>query len=208
MGLSKHGVIEAQRAAELLADIHIDVAFTSCLQRAQYTLNEVLGCNRKCTGFQYRNDHRSNWYESHLPAEDDRSTLQVNVTESLNERYYGELQGMDKLYANRLYGTEQVLLWRRSFKSRPPGGESLEMTAARTLPYYKSTIVPHLRAGESVLICAHGNSLRSIVMFIEQLTEEQIAHREIETGVPLVYVFDSDLNVLEKRKIQAPQGRT
>ena len=186
--------------AALLSDVSFDCAFASTLMRAQATLNEVLKLNRHCTGYQYRTSDRSDQYESFSSTSDDETTLQVHVTASLNERYYGELQGINKDWAKRHYGAEQVHCWRRSYRAVPPHGESLEMTAARTLPYYQDKIVPQLQADKCVLICAHGNSLRSIIMFIEQLTPEQVVDRELETGVPLRYTFDANMRVVEKNQ--------
>jgi len=111
---------------------------------------------------------------------------------ALNERDYGELSGLNKDDARAKWGEEQVHIWRRSFDVPPPGGESLKDTAARTLPYYKAEIEPKVAAGQTVLIAAHGNSLRALVMAIEGLTPEQILKREIATGEPTVYQLNAD----------------
>lgn len=105
----------------------------------------------------------------------------------LNERYYGHLQGLNKAETAQKYGAEQVQLWRRSFDTAPPEGESLAMTAERTLPYFQEKIVPCLEKGQNVFICAHGNSLRSIMMHLDNLTKEEVIHLELATGEPIIY---------------------
>jgi 2,3-bisphosphoglycerate-dependent phosphoglycerate mutase len=117
-------------------------------------------------------------------------TITRNI--ALNERDYGDLSGLNKDDARAKWGEEQVLIWRRSFDVPPPGGESLKDTAARTLPYYESEILPQLKAGKTILIAAHGNSLRALVMAIEQLTPDEILKREIATGEPTVYQIGAD----------------
>jgi 2,3-bisphosphoglycerate-dependent phosphoglycerate mutase len=119
-------------------------------------------------------------------------TIPVICSWHLNERMYGELQGLDKAETIEKYGKEQVHIWRRSFDVPPPGGESLAMTAARTIPYFKEQILPQLNGGKNVLICAHGNSLRSIVMDLDGLTNEQVLQLEIATGEPSFYTFQNN----------------
>jgi 2,3-bisphosphoglycerate-dependent phosphoglycerate mutase len=206
VSLSPQGVIEAQQAAVLLADEHFDVAFTSTLLRAQDTLYEILRKNHYCA--QYVRVHEQNclWYEHFTPDKRERNELKIYVTEKLNERYYGDLQGLNKDWASWHYGAEQVHLWRRSYDIPPPNGESLQMTAARTLPYYHEHIVPHLQKGEKVLIAAHGNSLRSIIMHIEKMTPQQIINYELATGVPHVYTFDADLCITDKQYLVSAPG--
>ncbi len=199
VSLSPKGVIEAQQAAVLLTEEHFDVAFTSMLLRAQDSLYEILRQNRHCAQYVRVHEQSSEWYEHFIPAEGDTNELKIHVSEKLNERYYGDLQGINKDWAGKHYGAEQVHLWRRSYDAPPPNGESLKMTAARTLPYYHECIVPHLHNGESVLISAHGNSLRAIIMHIEQMTSQQIIDYELATGVPHLYVFDDDLHLIKKQ---------
>jgi 2,3-bisphosphoglycerate-dependent phosphoglycerate mutase len=119
----------------------------------------------------------------------EKETIPVYVSWHLNERYYGRLQGLNKQQTKDQYGEEQVQLWRRSFSTPPPDGESLEMTAKRTLPFFEEKIMPFLEEGKNVLVSAHGNSLRSIVMKIEGLSQEEILLLEIPTGIPLSYFF-------------------
>ena len=147
--LSARGVQEAKNAGEKLRPYRFDRAFTSVLQRANETLRlalEVIG-------------------QTAVPTEKDKA---------LNERMYGELQGLNKAETAKKYGDDQVKIWRRSYDVRPPGGESLKDTAERVLPYYEKVIKPRLLAGETILIAAHGNSLRALVMELEQLTREQV----------------------------------
>lgn len=163
--LTDKGVEEAKAAGEKIKNLGIqfDCAFTSKLQRAQKTLGfvqEALG-----------------------------TSLPVTEDEALNERHYGDLQGKNKAETAEEFGAEQVHIWRRSFDVPPPGGESLKDTAARTLPYFNSTVIPRLQNGENVLMAAHGNSLRSIVMEIENLSPEEILKTEIATGDPWAYEF-------------------
>jgi len=172
--LTEKGREEARGAGEKLRDIRFDKAYTSVLQRAIETLEillEVIGQER-------------------IPVERDPA---------LNERHYGDLQGLNKAETAEKFGKEQVHVWRRSYDVAPPGGESLKDTAARTLPYYESHIVPDVRAGKNVLVSAHGNSLRSIVMHLDRLTKEQVLELNLATGVPIVYEMGSDLQVLSKR---------
>ncbi len=199
VSLSRGGMVEAERAGGLLRDDHFDVAFTSTLLRAQDTLYEILKQNRFCDQYMRVHELSSEWYEHFVPAEDDTRELKIYVSEKLNERYYGDLQGRNKDRARDEFGAEQVHIWRRSYDVPPPNGESLKMTAARAVPYYKSRIVPLLRQGASVLVSAHGNSLRALIMHLEGLTPAQIVAYELPTGSPHIYRFDDDMRLLEKK---------
>jgi len=174
ISLSRAGMDEAARAGELLREERFDVAFTSTLVRAQDTLYEILKRNRHCDQYMRVHEKSSEWYEHFVPAEDDARELKIQVSECLNERYYGDLQGRNKDRVREEFGAEQVHIWRRSYAVAPPNGESLEMTAERAIPYFRERVSPRLEAGDSVLISAHGNSLRAIIMHLEQLTREQI----------------------------------
>ena len=123
----------------------------------------------------------------------------MEFDKSLNERMYGDLQGLNKDETRKQYGDEQVKIWRRSYDVAPPNGESLKDTSARVLPYWNYNIVPLLKKGKNVLISAHGNSLRALIMHLEKLTKEQILETEIPTGVPKLYDLDENLNVLETK---------
>lgn len=162
--LTEKGIGEATATGRKLkaAGIVPDLYYTSALKRAQRTLDLIL---------------------------DELGVVNVTITrhQALNERDYGDLSGLNKDDARKKWGEEQVLIWRRSYDIAPPGGESLKDTAARTLPYYEAEILPELARGRTVLVAAHGNSLRAMVMAIEALTPEQILKREIATGEPIIY---------------------
>ena len=164
--LSPRGIQEARNAGEKLRPFRFDRAFTSVLQRANETLRlalDVIG-------------------QPQIPIEKDKA---------LNERMYGDLQGLNKAETAKKYGEDQVKIWRRSYDVRPPGGESLKDTAERVLPYYMQAIKPHLLKGETILIAAHGNSLRALVMELENLSKEQVLELNIPTGAPLLDELDA-----------------
>jgi 2,3-bisphosphoglycerate-dependent phosphoglycerate mutase len=170
--LTEQGENEARRAGELLRGHTFEVAYTSALQRAQKTCALILETN--------------GW------------DLPVIRDVALNERMYGDLQGLDKDDTRRIHGEEQVKIWRRSYDISPPNGESLKDTAARTLPFFERCILGDIRKGRDVLVVAHGNSNRSIVMQLDQLTGEQVLEVELATGVPLLYDLDEAGKVLGK----------
>ena len=172
--LTDTGRREAARAGTVLQGTRFDIAYSSVLQRANETLDIIL-------------------------RELAQSDLPVVKDQALNERHYGELQGLNKGETAEKYGAEQVHIWRRSYDVPPPGGESLKDTAARTLPYYDRVIAPQIAAGKNVLVVAHGNSLRSIVMQLDRLTREQVLELNIPTGVPIVYDMAPDLTIRSKR---------
>ena len=172
--LSARGEIEATQAGLKLVPYKIDAAYTSVLRRANDTLSLALQAAGK-------------------------NGIPVTKNAALNERHYGELQGLNKEETAKKFGEEQVRLWRRSYNIAPPGGESLEDTAARTLPYYRDFILKDLASGKNILVAAHGNSLRSMVMEIEKLTPHEILKVEIPTGVPILYEFDAELSLLSKK---------
>jgi len=175
--LTPQGEQEALRAGEHLKGMKFDIAFTSDLQRAQKTLAIIL-------------------------KEIGQTSLPIIKDQALNERHYGDLQGLNKAETAKKFGDEQVKIWRRSYDIAPPNGESLKDTAARTLPYFDSKIVPYLKEGKNVLIAAHGNSLRSIVMHLEHLTKEQVLELNLDTGVPRVYEMDNNLNILSSKDLK------
>ncbi len=170
--LTSTGEQEAERAGELLRGSHFDVAYTSALVRAQETLRIILATSGIATP--------------------------IIRDAALNERDYGDLAGLDKAATARRYGEEQVHIWRRSFDVAPPAGESLKDTAARTLPFFERAVLEDVRAGRDVLVVAHGNSNRSIVMRLDGLSEDEVTSLEIATGVPLVYDLDSTGAVMSK----------
>ena len=172
--LSPKGIQEAKDAGEKLRHFRFDQAFTSGLKRAQETLRlilEVIG-------------------QTDLPIERDAA---------LNERMYGDLQGLNKAETVEKFGEHQVKIWRRSYDIPPPGGESLKDTAERVLPYYERRIQPEVLAGKTILVAAHGNSLRALVMHLEQLSKEEILEVNIPTGAPLLYDIDEQGNVVNHR---------
>jgi len=166
VGLSEQGVEEAEDAGRQLSDIRIDIVHTSDLVRAQRTAEIIMQHNEASEDVPTKYDWR------------------------LNERHYGALQGLNKAETAERHGAEQVHIWRRSFDVAPPEGESLEMTAERTIPYFTEEIVPDLVSGKNALVSAHGNSLRSIVMHIDEISSEDIVSLEIPTGEPIHYTYD------------------
>ena len=178
-GLTDRGVEEAVKAGRWLKSegYGFDVAFTSALGRAQRTCTLML-------------------------EEMGLSGLETIRSQALNERDYGDLSGLNKDDARARWGAEQVHIWRRSYDVPPPGGESLKDTAARVLPYYIETILPRVMRGQRVLVAAHGNSLRALVMVLDHLNTATIAGLEIATGVPLVYHLDADTTVASKSVLE------
>jgi 2,3-bisphosphoglycerate-dependent phosphoglycerate mutase len=177
-GLSERGIAEAKAAGRLLKaeGCTFDVAYTSELVRAQRTLTLIL----EALG------------ETALTTHRDRA---------LNERDYGDLSGLNKDEARKRWGEHQVHVWRRSYDVAPPGGESLQDTARRVLPYYEARIWPDVQSGRNVLVVAHGNSLRALIMRLEGLTGEEIVARELATGVPMVYRLNTDGTVQDRRDL-------
>ncbi|NOU11761.1 MAG: 2,3-bisphosphoglycerate-dependent phosphoglycerate mutase [Nitrospira sp.] len=172
--LSPKGIEEAKQAGEKLRGLTFHRAFTSVLTRANETLRLVLEAIGQTT----------------IPIEKDKA---------LNERMYGDLQGLNKAETAKKYGDAQVKIWRRSYDVKPPGGESLKDTAERALPYYEKMIKPCLVKGETIIIAAHGNSLRALVMELDQLSKEEVLELNIPTGVPLLYELDDSGKVLSHR---------
>jgi 2,3-bisphosphoglycerate-dependent phosphoglycerate mutase len=178
--LTKLGVQEAEKAGKLLKaqGIKFDIAYTSVLLRAKRTLSIIM----------------ENLNQSQIP---------VTCDLALNERDYGELSGLNKDEARNQWGEEQVLMWRRSYDIPPPGGESLKDTAARVLPFYKKQIWPAVKSGKNVIVAAHGNSIRALIMYLEELSAQQIVEREVATGVPMVYRLTMHGHVEDCRNLVA-----
>ncbi len=176
-GLTAKGKEEAKAAGIGLKkqNFEIDLCFTSALVRAQHTLDIIL-------------------------EEMDIQNMTIVRNQALNERNYGDLAGLNKDDARAKWGEEQVHIWRRSFDVPPPGGESLKDTADRVLPYYKTMIEPLVFKGKTILVAAHGNSLRALVMYLEDLSPKEIIAREIATGVPIIYQFN------DKNKVESITG--
>jgi len=178
--LTEQGVKEAREAGRKLKaqGLKFDIAFTSALKRAQRTLDLML-------------------------AELGQTNIPVIKNQALNERDYGDLVGLNKDDARKKWGEEQVLKWRRSYDIAPPGGESLKDTLARALPYYVTEILPHVMRSERVLVSAHGNSLRALVMVLDKHTPESIIKLNLDTGVPMIYRLKADSTVASKLDLAA-----
>ncbi len=180
VGLTEEGMIEAHRAGAMLKQTgqRFDSAFTSTLKRAHNTLDIILD-------------------------ELGQGKLPTVKAAALNERDYGELVGINKDEARKRWGAEQVHLWQRSYDIAPPGGESLKDTAARVVPFFEKWIVPELQKGKSVILVAHGNSLRSLIMELDRLEPDEVMQVEIRTASPLIYKMNADGSVAEKRDLAA-----
>lgn len=173
VSLSEKGIHEAQQAGEQIKDIPVAIAFTSNLKRAQQTLEEI---KKIC----------------HIEA------IPTYQSQSLNERDYGDLTGKNKWKIKEEFGEEQFNKWRRSYDERPPHGESLHDVYSRVVPYYKEKILPKLEANKNVIIAAHGNSLRALVKYLENISDEKIAQLEIATGEVYIYKIDPNGKILSK----------
>jgi len=181
-GLTDQGVSEAKNAGKLILEqkIEFDVMYTSMLSRAQKTGDVILGIL----------NHKE---------------IPVIKNEALNERHYGSLAGLNKDDARKKWGDEQVHIWRRSFDMPPPDGESLKDTADRVLPYFETEIMPKVISGSSILIAAHGNSLRALIMKLDSISPEDIVKLEIPTGAPIQYEFTPDGIVDKKTNLYEKQ---
>lgn len=177
--LTPTGEHEAEYAGIVLRPYHFDLAYTSVLKRAIHTLNIIL--------------------------DEMKLTIPIIQNKALNERNYGDLQGLNKAEVGNKYGAQQLIAWRRSYTEVPPGGESLENTYQRVIPYYQQEIEPNLHAGKNVLIVAHGNSLRALMMFLEKITPEDIAHVDLATGAPRLYEFSDNLELNSVSYIKLPE---
>lgn len=174
--LSAKGIEEAKQAGLKLNGFTFDYAYASDLKRAQNTLTLALDT------------------AGHRP-------INATYDKALNERMYGDLQGLNKDETAQKYGAEQVKIWRRSFDIPPPNGESLKDTADRVIPYFETEIIPKLKAGKNVVIAAHGNSLRALIMYLEKMSPAQILEFEIGTAQPRLYELDTNMNVLSVRNL-------
>ncbi len=170
--LTAQGEQEATKAGETLKGMQFDVAYTSALFRAQRTLDLVLAAMG--------------------------AKVPIIRDQALNERHYGDLQGLNKAETAKRYGDDQVKIWRRSYATPPPNGEALKNTAERTLPFFERCILGDIKQGKNVLVVAHGNSNRSIVMQLDELSEAEVLELNLDTGVPLVYELDNDGKVISK----------
>jgi len=198
--LSKKGIDEAILAGEKLKDVEFDVIYVSHMLRSIQTLHYILiKSNSKKTPIIYHEEKRIRDWEHH--AGDESKELPIYQSVDLAERYYGDLQGLNKAEMMKRYGEAQVHMWRRSYDVNPPGGESLKDTTMRTIPYFKNHILKDVQKDKTILVVAHGNSLRSITMHLENISEQDIPNLEIPTGIPIVYKLDKNMKILEKRLI-------
>ena len=181
--LSEKGLIEALVAGRLMKaeGLVFDLAFTSSLKRAQRTLDIIL-------------------------SELGQTKIEIRYSEALNERHYGDLCGLNKDEARERWGEEQVELWRRSYDVPPPGGESLKDTAERVIPYYGEEIWPEVKAGKTVIVSAHGNSLRALIMELEGLSEDEVLELELKTGAPIIYRLSDAGTVIERKDLLPPRS--
>lgn len=191
--LSEKGVEEAISAGKRIQHIPFDLIVTSTLIRAQMTafLAAIQTASGKLPCMIHERDPKHMQMSKVYDAATEKSLIPVYAYPELNERMYGSLQGCDKAKILEKHGQEQFMLWRRSYHVSPPEGESLEMTAKRALPFFEKRILPSLAKGQHVLIAAHGNSLRAIMMFLDHLSEEEIVKLEIPTGEPICYNFEN-----------------
>lgn len=202
--LNHVGLAEAFRAAQKLQGYAIDLCYTSLLIRSIQTaliclakLDVVIQQGKSPVLHHDADD--PNWHGWDAYEGDRAQEIPVYPSQPLDERYYGKLQGLNKAEMTKVYGADKVIEWRRSYLVRPPGGESLADTAARTIPFFKDRILPQVQAGSTVLVAAHGNSLRSIIMHLDRLSEAEVPALELVTGVPIVYTINSDGQVADKQ---------
>ncbi|MFN4216345.1 MAG: histidine phosphatase family protein [Brevinematales bacterium] len=190
VSLTPRGIEEALACGRMLADKDFDIAYTSNLVRAMETLLLILAFQKKTPIVVSQRGRERRWSRIYN-EEAKKAVLPIYTDWHLNERYYGKLQGLNKEETKKQYGEEKLTLWRRSYDVPPPGGESLEMTAKRTIPFFRRRIAPEVQGGKNVIISAHGNSLRSIIMFLDGLSPEEVVHLEIPHATPLIYHWDN-----------------
>nr|XP_023926624.1 uncharacterized protein LOC112038047 [Quercus suber] len=189
--LTKKGVEEAIEAGKRISNIPVDMIYTSALIRAQMTamLAMTQHRRRKVPIIIHNESEQARTWSEIFSEDTKKQSIPVIAAWQLNERMYGELQGLNKQETADRYGKEQVHEWRRSYDIPPPNGESLEMCAERAVAYFKDQIEPQLLSGKNVMIAAHGNSLRSIIMYLDKLTSQEVISLELSTGIPMLYIF-------------------
>jgi 2,3-bisphosphoglycerate-dependent phosphoglycerate mutase len=192
--LSEQGINEALEAGKLIKDIPIDIIITTTLVRAQMTvfLSMLHHSSGKVPVVLHTGEGKLEEWATIYGEEAKEHVIPVIRCWELNERMYGQLQGLNKDETREKYGADQVKIWRRSYDTAPPGGESLKMTAERSIPYFIDVVLPFLKAGKNVFISAHGNSLRSIIMHLDHLTKEEVLNLELGTGVPIIYEYSEE----------------
>ncbi|KAJ7527227.1 hypothetical protein O6H91_16G043600 [Diphasiastrum complanatum] len=189
--LTKEGVEEAIEAGKRISNLPVDIIFTSALIRAQMTamLAMTQHLRKKVPVILHNEDERAESWSKIFSTVTESQTIPVITAWELNERMYGELQGLNKEETAEKFGKQKVLEWRRSYDIPPPNGESLAMCAERSVAYFKNQVEPVLNCGQNVLIAAHGNSLRAIIMYLDKLTPQEVIDLELSTGIPMLYVF-------------------
>jgi 2,3-bisphosphoglycerate-dependent phosphoglycerate mutase len=188
--LSEKGIEEALVAGRHMSHMPIDIIFSSTLVRGLMTAMLVMAVHKsgKTAVVIHEEGKLEEWGTIHSEKMK-REIVPVYCADALNERMYGDLQGLNKQEMREQFGDEQVQIWRRSYSVCPPGGESLEMTARRSIPYFQEVILPAIQAGKNVFVSAHGNSLRSIMKVLDNLTDDEVVHLELATGEPIVYEY-------------------
>jgi len=196
--LSEKGKNEAKKAGKALKGCVFDEIFVSHLTRAIDTMHIILQTmDEKRTQTIYHVDDPE-ILKRENSSQKNYNELRITQSKELAERYYGKLQGLNKDECRKKYGEEQVHIWRRSYDVRPPGGESLKDTLNRALPFYNKKILPNLKKGNTLLIVAHGNSLRAIIKHLEKISDKKIPEYELATGVPIVYEFNKKMKITKK----------
>jgi 2,3-bisphosphoglycerate-dependent phosphoglycerate mutase len=193
--LCQEGIVEAENAGKLLSNTPIDIVYTSTLIRAISTATIALNFHhsKKTAVIIHPSTNKMGEWTTIHDEKTAQETIPIYMAWQLNERMYGDLQGLNKAATMEKFGKEQVQIWRRSFDIAPPGGESLAMTAARTLPFFNDVIMPLLAEGKNVFISAHGNSLRSIIMQLDGLSKEEVVALELPTGEPIFYEYSEGI---------------
>ena len=193
--LSQKGIQQALQAGREMKDLPIHVIFSTSLIRAQMTAMLAMAEHSPdhTPVVMHPDDSKLEEWGKIFSEETKLKCIPVYCSSDLNERMYGELQGLNKAETAEKFGKEQVHRWRRSYDEPPPNGESLAMTAARSIPYFKEKIIPLLKEGQNVLISAHGNSLRSIIMYLDGLDKDEVVQLEIPTGHPIFYAYEAGL---------------
>jgi 2,3-bisphosphoglycerate-dependent phosphoglycerate mutase len=189
--LTQRGVEEAVEAGKRISNIPVDAIFTSALVRAQMTAMLAMTQHRrkKVPVIIHNESEQAKGWSTIYSEDTKKQSIPVITAWQLNERMYGELQGLNKQETADRFGKEKVHQWRRSYDIPPPNGESLEMCAERAVAYFKEQIVPQLDCGKNVMIAAHGNSLRSIIMYLDKLSSQEVISLELSTGIPMLYIF-------------------
>ncbi len=197
--LSKKGVDKAEALAKRMSKLKIDVVYTSPLIRNQETVSRILrAAGGKYPIFFHFQGKMKEWANF---KEVNKNYIPVYVSEKLNERYYGNLQGLDKKKTIKKYGAPKVLLWRRGFKNSPPGGEGLDEVFKRVIPFYREYVEKDLRKGKNVLIVSSHNALRALIKYLENISEKDLVKVEIETGSLIEYKLDKNLEIVSKKTI-------